>query len=108
MIPDIYAERQPYTNITDPATGLETKAYGIEICNVTIGDPQFVASHMQTKFQHKCSAIIKSSDALSSVEVSCSLPGTVVFVPSPLRLLVLNSPAKPDPTARWANSVMFE
>ena len=47
---------------------LETKAYGIEICNVPIGDPPFVASHLQTKFQQKCSAIIKSSDALSSVD----------------------------------------
>ncbi len=59
MIPEKYAEHQPYTNITDPATWLETKAYGIEICNVPIGDPQFVASHLQAKFQQKCSAIKK-------------------------------------------------
>ena len=59
MIPEKYAERQPYTNITDPATGLETKAYGLEICNVPIGDPQFVANHLQAKFQKKCSAIKK-------------------------------------------------
>jgi hypothetical protein len=49
-------------------TGLETKAYGIEVCNVPIGDPQFVASRLQAKFQQKCSAIKKSSDALSSVD----------------------------------------
>ena len=60
IIPEKYAEHQRYINITDPATGLETKAYGIEICNVPIGDPQFVASHLQTKFQQKCSAITKN------------------------------------------------
>ena len=68
IIPEKYAEHQPYINITDPTTGFGTKAYGIEICNVPIGDPQFVASQLQTKFQQKCSAIIKSSDALSSVD----------------------------------------
>jgi len=68
MIPERHTRYQPHINITDPATGLETKAYGIEVCNVPIGDPQFVASRLQAKFQQKCSAIKKSSDALSSVD----------------------------------------
>jgi hypothetical protein len=74
-----YAEHQPYINITDPTTGLETKAYGIEICNVLIGDPQFVASHLQTKFKQKCSAIIKSSDALSSVDLHAAYQALFLF-----------------------------
>jgi hypothetical protein len=68
LIPEQYARYQPFINITDPVTGLETKAYGIEVCNIPIGDPQFVASRLQVKFQQKCSAIKKSSDALSSVD----------------------------------------
>ena len=40
----------------------------MEVCNVPIGDTQFVASRLQAKFQQKCSAIKKSSDALSSVD----------------------------------------
>ena len=67
-IPERYAKYQPCINITDPVTGLETKAYGIEVCNVPIGDPQFVAGRLQTKFEQKCSAIKKSSDALTSVD----------------------------------------
>jgi hypothetical protein len=31
IIPEKYAEHQPYTIITDPTTRLETKAYGIKI-----------------------------------------------------------------------------
>ena len=68
MIPEKYARYQPCINTTDPVTGLEIKAYGIEVCNVPIGDTQFVASRLQAKFQQKCSAIKKSSDALSSVD----------------------------------------
>jgi hypothetical protein len=68
MIPEKYATYQPCINITDPVTGLEIKAYGIEICNVPIGDTQFVASCLQDRLQQKCSAIKKSSDALSSVD----------------------------------------
>ena len=59
MIPEKYARYQPCINITDPLTGIETKAYGIEVCNVPIGDPQFVASRLQAKFEQKCSAIKK-------------------------------------------------
>ena len=57
MIPDEYSGYQQYINITDPETGQESKAYGMEVCNVPIGDTQFVASRLQAKFQQKCSAI---------------------------------------------------
>jgi hypothetical protein len=59
MIPGKYTKHQPYMNITDPATRLETKAHGIKICSVQIGDPQFVANHLQAKIQQKLSAVEK-------------------------------------------------